>query len=229
MFSKASLPGMERKQAMIDKPSNDKILTRKREIFSAAEKVFGNQGYAAATVEEVASEAGLSKGSIYNYFTSKQALFAELFREIIRQTEVDVDALLSQDLPARRKLEGLLDLWFDRFPQFHQIGRLVLEFWSSAAADSEGQFHAVFDELYARNRKRVRGVLLQGERAGEFVLPHGPDIGADLLLGVLDGIELQFLVGVLREVTPEYLAALKHAIFSALSQPRRNNEEGSPS
>lgn len=211
---------------MADNSFNSKALNRRQEIISAAEKVFGNRGYASATVEEVASEAGLSKGSIYNYFPSKQSLFAELFREMIRQTEADVDALLGQSLPARQKLESLLDLWFDRFPQFHQIGRLVLEFWSSAAADSGGQFHAVFDDLYARNRRRVRGVLLQGELAGEFVLPHGPDIGADLLLAVLDGIELQYLVGVLRNVTPEYLAALKHAIFSALSLPGLNDEEG---
>lgn len=194
-----------------------RALSRKKTIFSAAEKIFGLRGYAAATVDEVAAEANLSKGSIYNYFPSKQALFAELFQENIRQIETDVDDLLGLDLPASQKLESLLDLWFDRLPHFQQMGRLVLEFWGTAAADSEGEFNAVFQDLYARNRDRFRTILRQGERDGHFTLTHGADIGADLLMGVLDGLQLQVQLGVLRNLTPDYLAALKHALFSALS------------
>jgi AcrR family transcriptional regulator len=48
---------------------------RQRQILSAARQVFVQSGYAATRVEDVAKAAGLSKGAVYFYFPSKQALF----------------------------------------------------------------------------------------------------------------------------------------------------------
>ena len=56
---------------------------RREEILAAAEKVFEANGYAAATIDAVAAAAGVAKGSIYNYFKSKQDLFTQLFSELI--------------------------------------------------------------------------------------------------------------------------------------------------
>jgi AcrR family transcriptional regulator len=62
---------------------------RQSEIITAARKVFAEKGYVAATVDEIASRAGLAKGTIYVYFTSKEQIY---------------NAVLADDLEAVRKL-----------------------------------------------------------------------------------------------------------------------------
>jgi AcrR family transcriptional regulator len=54
--------------------------TRER-ILSAAARVFAERGYAGGTTNHIAAEAGLSVGSLYQYFPNKDALAAELMRE----------------------------------------------------------------------------------------------------------------------------------------------------
>jgi AcrR family transcriptional regulator len=58
---------------------------RPDEILDAALQVFTETGFAAARVEDVAKAAGLSKGAVYLYFDSKEALFEALVRRFAEQ------------------------------------------------------------------------------------------------------------------------------------------------
>ena len=52
-------------------------------ILDAARAVFSRDGYAASSVEEVAAEAGIAKGTVYLYFSSKEELYlAALLRDV---------------------------------------------------------------------------------------------------------------------------------------------------
>lgn len=62
-------------------PAGDSAETRRR-ILRAARKCFGRLGYDATTNRDVASEANLSAGALYHYFSSKQELFAATYREV---------------------------------------------------------------------------------------------------------------------------------------------------
>jgi TetR/AcrR family transcriptional repressor of mexJK operon len=53
-------------------------ITRENRILDAALKVFSNTGYTAATMDEIATESGLSKPTLYSYFASKQVLFSAM-------------------------------------------------------------------------------------------------------------------------------------------------------
>jgi AcrR family transcriptional regulator len=57
-------------------PKADKVEARRRAILDVARDVFLNQGYAAASMSEIAARVGGSKGTLYNYFRSKEELFA---------------------------------------------------------------------------------------------------------------------------------------------------------
>lgn len=56
---------------------------RPREICAAALSVFAEKGFAAARLEEIAGRAGVSKGTLYLYFNSKEAMFRAVVRESI--------------------------------------------------------------------------------------------------------------------------------------------------
>src|SRR5260370_32050902 len=56
---------------------------RPQEILEAALSVFAEKGFAAARMEQIAARAGVSKGTIYLYFDSKEAVFRALVHEML--------------------------------------------------------------------------------------------------------------------------------------------------
>jgi AcrR family transcriptional regulator len=65
---------------------------RPAEILDAALKVFAQKGFAAARMDDIAKEAGVTKGTIYLYFDNKEAVFKSLVREAVGTTLADVAA-----------------------------------------------------------------------------------------------------------------------------------------
>jgi len=66
--------------------TQDHVDARRRQIFEAARVVFGRMGLdgSAATISDIAVEAGLSVGSIYSYFRDKEALIEEIEAEAVK-------------------------------------------------------------------------------------------------------------------------------------------------
>ncbi len=56
------------------------IIERRRLILAAAERFFFEQGYGASTMEEIARAAEMSKKTLYQFFSDKEAVFSELCR-----------------------------------------------------------------------------------------------------------------------------------------------------
>ena len=67
-------------------PKPDVSAERKQQIFEAAVACFGRKGYHLTTMDDIAAECGLSKGSLYWYFDSKKELFLYLFSVMLDQT-----------------------------------------------------------------------------------------------------------------------------------------------
>ena len=70
---------------------------RRRAILAAAKREFAQKGYHSATVADVAKAAGLSYGSIYWYFDSKEALFHDLMEHEQRALRRHVAAATQAD------------------------------------------------------------------------------------------------------------------------------------
>lgn len=69
-------------------------------IVTAARQLFGGQGFAPATMDQVATSAGLAKGAVYHHFASKEALFEAVFEAACNDLakQVGVTAARAQDL-----------------------------------------------------------------------------------------------------------------------------------
>lgn len=70
------------------------ILNRKYEILEAAVKSFTLFGYKATSIDQVAKIANVGKGTIYNFFSSKEELLQEAVVAMIREMKIEVDATL---------------------------------------------------------------------------------------------------------------------------------------
>lgn len=206
--------------------NTQKSHNRRQDILAAAERVFAQRGFAEATVEEVAIEAGVSKGTMYNYFQSKKQLFADLFREAMTTAQNQLEEVVSSDQSARKKVDAILEMWFLRFTYYQKMGRLALEFWLSVVGDQEqGQFAGILHELYQKFRDDLAEILTQGVREGVFTLRFDPRIAASLILALLRGVGLQWILGLDEPDNEEYRSAIRRAVFGALTNPTDLPEE----
>ena len=86
---------------------------RKREqtanhLAATAFRLFEAHGYDSVAMEQIAAEADVAKGTLYNYFPVKEALLAHQFREEIAAGMIGLEPMLVQQRDFRARMEGLL-------------------------------------------------------------------------------------------------------------------------
>jgi len=196
---------------------------------AAAERAFDAHGYAATTMEALADEAGISKGSLYNYFESKHDLFTQVVVGVVAGSEVEAGEVIGQGQRASEKLAALLDYWFRRLGDFQRIGRLVLESWATAAREQrEGQLSVVFRESYGATLRLIGSILAEGVSAGEFRAGLDTAVATSLIRAMLDGVMMQLILGTGVRLDEPFLTAMKQSILVALTaSPPRGVSGGS--
>jgi AcrR family transcriptional regulator len=139
---------------------------RPDEIIDAAVSVFGEMGFAKANLCDVARRAGVSKGTVYLYFESKEALFREMVRSRVVHPFADDAAGPEKEESARRELIGIMTKMWDtvRTPEMARIVRLV----HSEISSFPDLARFYFDEVILPVRRLVRAILERGVTQGEF-------------------------------------------------------------
>ena len=104
---------------------------RQTRILDAAERVFARAGFHAATMQDVAAEAGMSPGNLYRYFASKDAIIAAMAERDRQQIAADFAALESGNGPLLDQLEALGRRHLVEEPREKAV--ICLQIWAEAA------------------------------------------------------------------------------------------------
>ncbi len=135
---------------------------RRELIVLAAERIFRQHGYHAASITDIIDAAGISRGSFYLYFDSKDAVFLQLierFVGFITEALQVVDPKLPE--PAKRILENVqrvVDVAFDH----PDLTMVVLR----ESRGLNAQVDAKLDRLYGLLHEMVEGALVNGDKSG---------------------------------------------------------------
>ena len=108
---------------------------RQTRILDAAESVFARAGFHAATMQDVAAEAGMSPGNLYRYFASKDAIIAAMAERDRQQIAADFSALDPAKGPLLDQLEALGRRHLVEEPRERAI--LCIQIWAEAARNPE--------------------------------------------------------------------------------------------
>jgi AcrR family transcriptional regulator len=146
---------------------------RPEQILDAAQQVFGDCGFMRAKLDDVARVAGVSKGTLYRYFDSKETLFREMVRAKVVSGLAETEAMVKAHSGSSRDLLALLmEKMFHRLrdQDLVRITRVVqAEF---ASFPELAQFY--FDEVIVRATGLFGYVLQRGAASGEFrQVSHG--------------------------------------------------------
>jgi AcrR family transcriptional regulator len=140
---------------------------RPSELTAAALGLFVEKGYTATRLEEVALRAGVSKGTLYLYFDSKEALFKAVIQEGIVPVVAEGEAIAaSHEGSAFDLLERLLANWWTRIGETDFAGIPKLMVAEARNFPDVAQFY--YENVIKRVRALVGASLERGMASGEF-------------------------------------------------------------
>ncbi|MCI4568470.1 TetR/AcrR family transcriptional regulator [Lysobacter sp. CFH 32150] len=94
---------------MSSQPAPARLTDRKRAaILDAAVAEFRQSGYEATSMDRIAASAGVSKRTVYNHFPSKEALFAQILKQLWERSVEGLDLAYRSDRPLRTQLLELV-------------------------------------------------------------------------------------------------------------------------
>jgi AcrR family transcriptional regulator len=157
-------------------------------LLAAARRVFLERGYYAATLDQIADEAGFSKGAVYSRFDSKADMFLALLEDRIAERAAQ-NAGLAAELAGTGNFAALLDL-AERAERGAPGWRLlVTEFRVHAARDPE--LNRQYAALHARAVNGVAQAFTTVSKEGAEGLPCPPRQLAELWLAIETGRALE--------------------------------------
>jgi len=139
--------------------------SRFQDLLEAATAVFLEQGYRRTQVSDVAARMGLSKGSVYTYVESKEALFDC----VLRHADRPGPAFLPEVLPVPTPRPGTtLEVVEKRLSQEGALPSLAAALSRTRAADVRAELDAVLGELYALLSRHRTAIKLVDRCAADY-------------------------------------------------------------
>lgn len=145
----------------------------------AAIRVFSQKGYHHTKMEEIAIEAGIGKGTIYEYFSSKLQLLQEIMKRSFRLYEQTMSSDISNSMFINEKIKMLVEAHF-RFCQENKDLTRIL-FWDTDIMDEELRDWAC--QQRTGKEKRLQDFIQAGIDRGEIRA-----VDAKLLTVVISGV-----------------------------------------
>ena len=140
---------------------------RPGELLEAALDLFVEKGFASTRSEEVAARAGVSKGTLFLYFPSKEELFKAVVREnIVRHQTEGAQEIARFTGSSAEMLEYLMLEWWRRYgaTKASGISKLVM----SEASNFPDLARFFQEEVVTPGHAMIRSVLQRGMDRGEF-------------------------------------------------------------
>lgn len=153
------------------------------DIVLASIRLFARRGFHNASIAEISSAAGITKGAIYWHFDSKQALFDAILDRIKADWQRTVMAGVDEATDPREKLSRLFDNYLVLFTEESEVclflQRILLEL--------DEPNSQVVAKVFERTARYVAGIIESGQRQGAFAADADAQLVAATLLGSLSG------------------------------------------
>lgn len=160
-----------------------KIERKKQEIIESAISIIGEKGYHATTMEEIANNLLMTKGSIYYYFKDKQDLLYQSQVMILENSIENIQNIIDQDLPIKEKFHKMMYIHIEyliRERTAFGIGTRPEQFFEGEQLESVLGLRKTYSKF-------LDLLIEQGIKEKEFV-PIDVKIARNLVLGAMNWV-----------------------------------------
>jgi AcrR family transcriptional regulator len=181
----------------------------KDRILAAALALFGERGYPATSVDDIAARAGLTKGALYYYFADKADIARDLHHEIWARLKAGALGSIAPDGDALGHLRRAFDAYLAALQDLPEAHFFLRQFWAVPALDAVGRLER------EASLGLIENLLRAGIARGD-VAPLDPAALARVLVGAFSEATLHVLTTGRTDET----VAVVHRVIDALAARR---------
>ena len=168
-------------------------LAHRREILSAAEKVFAAKGFFSTTMSEIAETAEFGTGTLYKYFRSKEELYFTLIDEKVEEINGLVRAELCKKTTAGERIRNALQLQFEFVERNRDFFRIYISERNRFEWTYQDDLGKGIHDKMVVYIKDLAQVMRQGMKEGELKSMDPVDL-AHALVGMVNSFVLKWLI-----------------------------------
>lgn len=185
-------------------------------ILLSAAKLFARKAFHEVTMDDVADDANIAKGTIYRYFSNKDDLFGALSMRYLEMLAEGIGEVQARRGTPLKRIEAMLVRMVELIQEHHDFFQVMQRQESNLWAMRGTEF------LSRRNRMRdcFVDVIQEAEQEGALKLPFSHEQSADMLLGMVRNL-LRFSDP---QPSPRELARMVTTVF--VHGLKSNNEGG---
>ncbi len=169
---------------------------KKLDILHAAAKVFAEKGVVKTKMMDIAVAAAIGKGTIYEYYRSKEEIFGDTFRLIFDQMESQLaDSIGNTDDPVL-KLKQLIKITLEEFLEHSgDLAGIMMDFWAEGVRTKNNDVLGIInlEQVYSEYRMMIADILHDGINKRVFRKVDVNSLSV-IIIGALDGIMLQWII-----------------------------------
>lgn len=174
---------------IVDRDKKRSDITRK------AMEILAQRGFQATTIQEIATAAGIGKGTLYHYFNTKEEILLAVSEEIFSRMEQSLGVtLLRLDEPAER-LEALIQECLQVTPEMEHLFIVYVELWlMNFHGNHYEDFIHILKKLNDDMRAIVGKMIEEGQQKGLWAADIDADALAVYLMTSFDGVVFNYLM-----------------------------------
>ncbi len=188
---------------------------RKDAILDSAREVFEKEGFFNTTMAQIAAKAEFGVGTLYQFFPSKQLLFAEVIRQGLDDVMSSLKNLLAKKTSWQEKLRIYVDFnigWIENNPGFH---RLIYEIYFTPIPEITPHIFEHIRDMHKENARLTREIFMEANSKGERC---DPELKSIMLLGIIHTIAQTYFLGILEKAPAEFTAGIMEEFLRRLPQ-----------
>jgi TetR/AcrR family fatty acid metabolism transcriptional regulator len=194
-------------------PSEELSEERQAQILEAAIREFAQHGFHATRMEDIAREAGLSKGAVYLYYKSKDAIIGALLRTLFAWELRGTRSIIDGKGTASERLLAITHMFADELDRLVVAMPILLEFYAVAFRQTVVREH--LGQMYEEFRTPLAQLIQQGIDEGEFRAVE-PDEVALTWIALAEGLTLLWVVNPRGITWREQAEAAVHLLLDGL-------------
>lgn len=174
---------------------------KRQQILTAAFQVFAEKGFHNAKIEEIAQVAQVGKGTVYEYFQSKNQLFQEMLKAEMTAFERTLTEELEREVSTRGKLVILIEKNIELGNDYRPLAKIAF----METNILEGTFRDWMINLYNVRVQIIEGIIQEGINNGE-IRSINPKLFTSLFYAALGALHSPFAQGDLAMEDPKSYA-----------------------
>jgi AcrR family transcriptional regulator len=206
--------------------SDERARAREQQILDAALLVFAQRGFAATRMDDIVLASGLSKGALYWYFESKDALILGLLKRILAAGQLlYAKALIKSSGSLLERFSLLIERFTGAIAQFPELASLLLEFYALAARQQSARL--LVQDFFRQYLAALEALLRQGVERHE-VRALDPAEAAEQALALVEGLLLLHAFGSLPTPLPQSFQNMLRFFWEGVCTSRGVEREEEP-